>query len=531
MNPFDLTSFFPLILGIGVLIVVLAFYRRKRKRTRRAMEELARSVDAVLSQSSLIGGDIFEGRHNGIPFSCRYFPGSKNSPPSLTVRAGIPCPAKLTIRREAWYDRFARRIGLMAELQTGDPVFDQAYFLDTDRGDIILSYFSEEKKRRAVDALFNLGYPVRKIVFGKADVQIVLASFPPDAVAAFPLVRCLDEAQNLTGEQTSAGYAASFNRQLFPGNPRRPISRGLLVLLFIINGFLIPAGAFLLAYGMGEHEPLGSRLIINALSLSVAAALFYLAVVFRWIRGRSSSHRHYLMILILSVIGFPLALTGGAVATNGIFDQGTETAHRVPISNLYYHQNKSSRTYYVAFPSWQRSGSTEHIAIPDNLYRVLKPTGEIIIKTKPGYWREEWIVGIEPAAGSPGEPDSSGGFPLNLRRIHFYEGGPRVSDPDKRFATEFDRKTSRYIHCQVDMQNDYWNIKDQSYTFVWKYINPDGSLRGNVSLPFTVRREWRNAWVVSSWGWENPGNWPAGDYRVVVYVNDRLFGEGNFIIR
>lgn len=529
MNALYLTAFLPVILGIAVLLGVLLFYRRKLRRTRNAMEELARSVNGVLSRKSMFAGDVLEGRHNGMAFSCRYFSGSKNSPPSLTIQMGIPSPAKLIIRREAWYDRFAQRIGLMAELQTGDPVFDQAYFLDTDRGDIILPYFSEEKKRRTVDFLFNLGYPVRKIVFGKTDVQILYAPFPPDAIAAFPLAQCLSEAQKLSGEQSSAGYAASFDRLLFPGNPRQPINRGVLTLLFIFNGFLIPAGAFLFAYGMGEHEPLGHHLIVNALSISVLAALFYLLVVFRWIRGRSSSHRYYLIILILSLIGFPLALTGGAVATNGIFDQGKETLRSVQVSNLYDHQSKNSRTYYVAFPSWQRPGETDNIAIPDNLYRVLHPSSEIIIKTKPGYWREEWIVGMEPSPKSMEWPDA---LALHFRKIRFYEGGAaRVPDQDKRFATEFARETTHYIHCQVNMENDYWNIKEQSYTFVWKYINPDGSLLGEVSLPFTVRKEWRSAWVVSSWGWENPGNWPAGNYRVAVYVKGRPFGEGNFIIR
>lgn len=529
MNPFYLTAFLPVILGIAVLLGVLLFYRRKLGRTRSAMEELAHSVNGVLSRRSMFSGDILDGRHNGIPFSCRYFPGSKNSPPSLTIQMGIPSPAKLIIRREAWYDRFAKRIGLVAELQTGDPVFDQAYFLETDRGDIILPYFAQETKRRSVDALSHMGYPVQKIVFGKDGLRIVFAPFPPDAIASFPLAQCLSEAQNLSGEQSSAGYAASFDRRLFPGNPRQPISRGILTLLFILNGFLIPAGAFLLAYGMSEHEPLGHHLIVNALSLSVVAVLFYLLIVFRWIRGRSSSHRYYLIILILSFLGFPLALTGGAVATNGIFDQGKETSRSVQVSNLYYHQSKNSRTYYVAFPSWQRPGETENVSIPDNLYRVLKPTSEIIIKTKPGYWREEWIAGMEPSSKSIERPDV---LALHLRKIRFYEGGAaRVPDQEKRFATEFARETTRYIHCQVNMENDYWNIREQSYNFVWKYINPDGSLRGEVSLPFTVRREWRSAWVVSSWGWENSGNWPAGNYRVSVYVDDSPFGEGNFIIR
>jgi len=532
MNPIYLTFFIPVIFGAAIALGAMVYYNRKLDRTSRLVQELARKAGGTVSRKSILTGIITEGLSNGMPFACRYFPGSKNNPPSLTVWARIPFPAKLTIRREAWYDRFARRIGLMAELQTGDPGFDRSYFLDTDRGDIILPYFSDDTKRRAVDALYTLGYPVGKVIFEKTGISIVYSPFPPDTIEGFPLERCLSELRKLSGEMSGAGYAASFNHRLFPGNPRPAVSRIGLTFLFIFNGFLMLAGIFGLAFGMGEYEPLSCNLILNALAISVPAALLYLFMVFRWIRGRSSSHRYYLAILILSLTGFPLAFTGGAVATNGLFDQGPETAHRVKISKLYDQQNKNSRTYYVAYPSWQQPGATEHVSIPENLYRVLRPAGEVIIKTKPGYWREEWIAGIDPTQESAGNTGASDISPLRLRSIRFYEGGASpATGQDKRFAAEFPRGTSRYIHCQVNMENDYWNIREQSYIFTWRYLNPDGSIRAEVSRPFTVRKDWHTAWVVNSWGWENPGNWPSGNYRVIVLVNGRPFGEGKFLIK
>ena len=530
MNPFYLTFIFPFLFSIAVLVGVVVYFNRKSARTRISLNELARSVDGTVSRKSILTGDLLEGRHNGTAFSVRYYPGSKNSPSSLTIRLSIACPADLTIRREAWYDRIARRIGLVSELQTGDSAFDRSYFLDTDRSDIILPYLADERKRRAIDALFNFGHPARKIVFEKTGLRLVLAPFPEDAIAAFPLKQCLDEIQNLSGEMSAAGYAASFDRKLFPGG-RGPVHKGGLKFIYIFQIFLIPGGIFTFAYGMGVHEPLGHSLILNALLLSAGVLLLYLLIVFSWIRGRSSSHRHYLIILILSLAGFPLALVGGALTTNGALDQGAEMSHRVRISKLYYSQNKNSRTYYVAFPSWQQTDQIENISIPYNLYRVVRPAGEIIIKTKPGYWREEWIVGIEPTE-TAGKPDDARDFPLRLRSIRFYEGGASaVPKEGKHFAKDFARETSRFIYCQVNMENDYWNIKDQSYHFVWRYLKDDGSLLGEVSMPFTVRSQWHTAWVSHSWGWGNPGNWPAGSYRVAVLVDGRPLGEETFLIR
>lgn len=113
----------------------------------------------------------------------------------------------------------------------------------------------------------------------------------------------------------------------------------------------------------------------------------------------------------------------------------------------------------------------------------------------------------------------------------FGDGSLLSHEQEQRYAREFVRETSRFIYCRVDVQSKLWQTRDRSYSFVWKYINPDDSLRGEVSLPFTVRKEWRTAWVSHSWGWDNPGNWPPGDYRVVVLLDGRPFGEGAFTIR
>jgi hypothetical protein len=342
----------------------------------------------------------------------------------------------------------------------------------------------------------------------------------------------LDALLHLSNGLALGDNFTSFSYAPFSGSRRPPIHKGRLALLFILNGFLFLGGVFTLAFGMEQYEPLGNRLILNALSLSVPAALIYLLVVFRWIRGRSSSHRYFLIILILSTIGFPLTMTGGTVLTNGLFDQGSETCHRVSVTDHYYQTSKNNKTYYIAFSSWQSPGRTDRISVPCNFFAIVHPGDNILIRTKPGYWKEEWITGINLAQEIPDQRDVAGGFPLKLQEIRFYEDGrSNVLNKDRRYATEFARETSRFIYCRLEMESNLWKNKDRSYTFTWKYINPDGSLRGEVSLPFTVRKEWRTAWVSHSWGWDKPGYWPPGDYRVVVLLDGQPFGEKVFTVR
>jgi hypothetical protein len=518
--------------GIALFLGFLAFYRRKLARSRAALQELADRLHGRITRRSMLAGDVLEGLRGDTSFSCRYFLGSRNTPPNLTILTKTSSPAKLTIRREAWYDRFAKRIGLVAEIQTGDPSFDRDYFFDTDGADVFLPYLSEAARRRQIDSLFNLGFPVREITFGRKDLRIVLSPLKGEAIASVPVETYLDGLLNLPGGLPPAGASAAYGRSLFPGAPRPPLAHAGLVLLFCFLGLLILGGAVSLGIGLSQYEPLGNRLVLNTLALSAPVALLFLGLAFRWIRGRSSSHRIFIPVLLLSLVGFPLAFTGAAVMTNGSLDQGVETSRKVPVVDRSYVQNKNSRTYYVAFPSWQRPDRTDRLSVPVRFFREVRQGDIIVVRTRPGFWQEEWIAGIErvPAANRP--EDSSHVSPVRFLGIRFYEG-PTTNVPkdDRRFASEFARESARYIWCQVDMANDLWQDRDRLYTFGWQYLDPDGTLRGELSLPFTVRKEWQTAWVSHSWGWDAPGHWPPGTYRVIVLVDGRPWGEGAFSIR
>jgi hypothetical protein len=230
MAPFYLTYAFVItVLTVAILLGALIYYHRKLVRSRRAFQELAQRFQGTIFRKSMFHGDLIEGQHSGITFTCRYFMGSKNTPPSLTIQVRVFCPAKLTIRRESWYDRFAIRIGLVAELRTGDPGFDKAYFFDTDREDIYQRYLSEEAKRREIDALFGLGHPVREIVFRKKDLRIVLSPIKEDEIASVPAEKYLDALLNLSAGLSSVGYPVSFASQRYPGSSRPPIPRVKLI--------------------------------------------------------------------------------------------------------------------------------------------------------------------------------------------------------------------------------------------------------------------------------------------------------------
>lgn len=422
MDPFETVVILTVAIALlmaAVLATLLIFIRRKAGKNRQALETLARRLHGRITEKSLSRGDLAEGRYRGVPFSLRFFMGARNAPPSLTIRIGNPSAADLKIRRQAWYDRFALGIGLVRRPETGDPRFDETYYPETDLPELIGPLLASREGRQAIEGLFGSG-AVREVICDKGGVAVVLAPIQSEEVARAPAERCLEGLLGLGALLPAGGDASASGARPFAVPFRSPVSRTSLVLLWVAKGLLIAGGLVALGYGMYHYEPLGSGLILRALALSAPMALLVLWVEFRWIRGRSASHRQFLVLLVLSLFCFPLALTGSALVTNGLWDDGKALSRLVPVTDRYERRNKNSRTYYLAFPSWQQPGETDRLAVPKALFESVRQGERIAITTRPGYWQQEWIAGIgrapqaQPAPAVPGEEGS--GIPGRGRR-------------------------------------------------------------------------------------------------------------------
>ena len=115
--------------------------------------------------------------------------------------------------------------------------------------------------------------------------------------------------------------------------------------------------------------------------------------------------------------------------------------------------------------------------------------------------------------------------------IKFLESGYNLPDyEDYRYATHFRKYDARYIYTEVDITNNLYNIRNQTHEMVFKYYNPDGSLRGRIDADYEIKSDWKTSWITRGWGWDEPGNWPVGTYKVEVYMDNRFLTEGMFTI-
>lgn len=532
MKPFELSLVFALLLAIPILLGVIRFLRRKTARGAGSLENLARRVNGTLSRKSLLQGDLMEGHHDTMPFSCHDLRGSKNRPPSLTIQVQACSPFKLALRPKSRFDRFAERIGLMATPQTRDPLFDQSYLLETEQDDVVESYLADTERRRNIERIFALGFPVKELGFDQKGLRIVLSPFRKEFYERVPLEDYLDGLVSLSRGLPSANCYYPLGPQGFSGLRRSPLSKVGLVFLFAFTALLFPVGMVSLILGLQRYQLLDHGVIVTAVVFSIPVSLTFLSFVFLWIRGRPSSHKFFLILLILAQIGFPLAAIGGAVLTNGLWDEGPTTERQVVVTERFSRQGKNGKTWHLVYPSWQHPGERERVGISYRLYQQVRRGDAVVLRTRPGYWRKEWIAGVTPVRAGTKPPEGGGIFPLRLQSIRFFESGNTFVPPKGRcFVKEFNRATARFIHAQIDMANGLWREKDRTYTFLWRYFKPDGTVLGELSLPFTIRSQWETAWVSQGWGWELAGQWPVGNYRVVVLVDGHSLGEGTFFIR
>jgi len=89
---------------------------------------------------------------------------------------------------------------------------------------------------------------------------------------------------------------------------------------------------------------------------------------------------------------------------NGYLDQGPVGDHLVTVTEKYYTTHKGDRKYYAKFDSWKTPGEIDKISVNRSIYNAIDATGKILIKTRPGYFAQEWLVDVRPEKNMSEQP-------------------------------------------------------------------------------------------------------------------------------
>src|SRR4029453_16350304 len=134
------------------------------------------------------------------------------------------------------------------------------------------------------------------------------------------------------------------------------------------------------------------------------------------------------------------------------------------------------------------------------------------------YWFSYWYWRIRRKALGP--PQVLNGQPLNVRPddLKFYASGREGVKPKSReYSPYFWQEHTRFVMCEISVRK-VCRQPDRLYKLALCYHKPDGSLLWN-----------RHDWLIYSFdtrkgisigcGWDKPGYWTPGDYKVWLYLD------------
>jgi hypothetical protein len=373
----DLILVIFLVIGGSAAAVYIFNYSRKQKL---ALHKLA----SDLGRENLKSGTIYEGQLNGYKYYYEYSSGSKNRPSYFKVWLDCPSPGGFTLGREGWLDRICKRLGICAEIQTGDFAFDREFYVRTDSVAFTRTYLAAPEVREAVKAISVRGFP--EIVHDGSVLKAGVSPFQPakdaGSVEIEPVVREL--------MQLAKGVPPESYEPRIIGVPAWKIRRNFVYTFSIL---LMLAGMGLFFWGYYQYPPLHGRdIFMYIVGYVIAACLFFIALSVVLLKGRSSSHTDLLTNTLFALIGFPLFGFGGAVVLNGFLDASAVVYHDARVTGRHYTSSRGSRTYYLKVKSWNGLAEGENIRVDSSMYHKVRVGDTVLtVGTRAGYLGFEWL--------------------------------------------------------------------------------------------------------------------------------------------
>ena len=119
----------------------------------------------------------------------------------------------------------------------------------------------------------------------------------------------------------------------------------------------------------------------------------------------------------------------------------------------------------------------------------------------------------------------------SVKALRFFESGRNVPRSLSQivYRTRFERTSTRFVNWDMEVAA-YLNLFKQKQSFeiraVW--YKPDGSLFAQQNTIFTYDPSGFGGHYINGRGWDEPGHFESGAYRVDFYVLDEKVASGSF---
>lgn len=138
-----------------------------------------------------------------------------------------------------------------------------------------------------------------------------------------------------------------------------------------------------------------------------------------------------------------------------------------------------------------------------------------------------WVLMIS-SAGASQSPTYIPSLNATAKELVFYES-TRDLPPlrDRIYRTEFGQSQVRYVCWELRMEHPDPGRK-VPFRIEAKYFNPKGALLTEHYIDSYFDTGWNSSNHSSGYGFDQPGNWVKGTYRVDIYIAGDMVASGTF---
>ncbi|HZF15851.1 MAG TPA: hypothetical protein VE046_07940 [Steroidobacteraceae bacterium] len=315
------------------------------------------------------------------------------------VRLALDAPdgLRFVLRREKFYDRCGKALGLAREWETHDREFDESIFILSDDRVLCEALSVDEELRRAVMTLFK-DPQMRSVECAGGRIWIVLVPVAQDhgklpdllvAEALMPLYRPLlarvrDRLVDL--------HARAWDGERDPGDSR---SR---TMMFVATGVGV-AGMVAFVLQMNQAA-LPRQLIyehIDHLAAVLAGSVVVIALLALFLLVGRTSRTHLVAFALLLALAPASWLAGryGYTYRNEKLDAGPATDYLTRIDDTYSRSGKS-RSYYLVVHAWPDGRFEQTLQVKSAVFSAFKAGDCARFELHGGSLGDPWLAAIEP---------------------------------------------------------------------------------------------------------------------------------------
>lgn len=301
------------------------------------------------------------------------------------------------LKREAWYDRLGKALGLSEEHQTGNPVFDELVYIVSDDRQLQQQVTGNAELVATVIKLFALADDyhgkMQELRCNSGRLWIKIG-----AGKGFAEER-IDELAAHAGQLLQKCAAQLPPPEPAPGRWRDPFVLKAALLLALSSGLAFNGIAHLvrlnwssIPYTVDEQQLFTHALLCGAV---VVAVLIVAAIV---LLGRSA--RTHLVLIELCTIGLFGATTTAGIELRDMnmeLDSSRAVEYRVQVSDKHVSRSRRSTRYQLCLQDWNGSGEKQHLRVSHALYDQTAIGATMLVRQKDGYFHYRWVASIEQA--------------------------------------------------------------------------------------------------------------------------------------